>query len=103
MHYDASVVDDGHLDLGTIVKMSQAMSEEIVLEKLIHTLLVVAVEYTDAERGLLILPDGEGQRIAAEATAGDEGITVRYDGEPPAPSTLPGSILEYVLRTREDV
>src|SRR5713101_390942 len=103
MHYDASVMDDRHLDLGTIVKMSQAISEEIVLEKLIHTLLVMAVEYAKAERGLLILPDGERQRIAAEATAGDEGIALRYVGEPPAPSALPGSILTHVLRTREGV
>src|SRR5712664_805408 len=103
MRYDASVVDDGHLDLGTIVKMSQAISEEIILEKLIHTLLVVAVEYTDAERGLLILPDAEGQRIAAEATTGDEGVALRYVGEPPSPLALPNSILTYVVRTREDV
>src|SRR6266446_2167728 len=103
MHCDASVMDDRHLDLGTIVKMSQAISEEIVLEKLIHTLLVMAVEYANAERGLLILPHGECQRIAAEATTGDEGIVLRYVGEPAAPSALPGSILTDVLRRREDV
>src|SRR5216684_1075634 len=103
MQYDASVMDDRHPDLGTIVKMSQAISEEIVLEKLIHTLLVMAVEYANAERALLILPDGEFQRTAAEATTGDEGIALRYVGERPSPSALPNSILKYVLRTREGV
>src|SRR5437870_1986839 len=103
MHYDAYVMDDRHLDLGTIVKMSQAISEEIVLEKLIHTLLVMAVEYANAERGLLILSHGERQRIAAEATTGDKGIALRYVGEPPSPLALPNSILTYVLRTREGV
>jgi PAS domain S-box-containing protein len=103
MQYDASDMGGQHSDLGTIVKMSQAISEEIVLEKLTQTLLVTAVEHAEAKRGLLILPDGEGQRIAAEATTGDKGVAVRYIGEPPAPSALPGSILKYVLRTREDV
>ena len=91
------------LDLGTVVKMSQAISEQIVLEKLIHTLLVMTVEHAGAERGLLILPDGKGQRVAAEATTGDEGIAVRFVGEPPTPTALPGSILRHVLRTREGV
>src|SRR5258706_9311330 len=91
------------MDLGTIVKMSQAMSGEIVLEKLIRTLLVMTVEHAGAGRGLLILPDGDGQRVAAEATTDEESIAVRLVGEPPTPSGLPGSILTYVLRTREDV
>src|SRR5258708_4888339 len=63
----------------------------------------MTVEHAGAERGLLILPDGKGQRVAAEATTGDEGIAVRLVGEPPTPAALPGSILRYVLRTREDV
>ena len=91
------------LDLGTVVEMSHAISEEIVLEKLIHRLLVMAVEHAGAERGVLILPHGEGQRVAAEATTGQEGITVRFVGEPPARSSLPDSILKYVARTQQDV
>ena len=91
------------LDLGTVIKMSQAISEEMVLEKLIHRLLVMAVEQAGAERGVLLLPDGGGQRVVAEATPGEEGVAVRFVGEPPTPSALPGSILNYVLRTHEIV
>ena len=48
------------LDLETFIKASHAVSGEIVLEKLIETLLVIAVEHAGAERGLLILfRDGE--------------------------------------------
>ena len=44
------------LDLGTVVKASQAVSSEIVLGSLIETLMVIAIEHAGAERGLLILP-----------------------------------------------
>jgi hypothetical protein len=44
------------LDLATVIKVSQAVSGEIVLEKLIDTLMRTAIEHAGAERGLLILP-----------------------------------------------
>ena len=47
-----------HLDLATVIKVSQAVSGEIVLEKLIDTLMRTAIEQAGAERGLLILPRG---------------------------------------------
>ena len=47
-----------HLDLATVIKVSEAVSGEIVLEKLIDTLMRTAIEHAGAERGLLILPRG---------------------------------------------
>ena len=47
------------LDVETVVKASRALSGEIVLENLIKTLMVIAVEDAGAERGLLILPRGD--------------------------------------------
>ena len=44
-----------HLDLATVIKVSQAVSSEMVLEKLIDTLMRTAIEQAGAERGLLIL------------------------------------------------
>ena len=40
------------LDLATVIKVSQAVSGEIVLEKVIDTVLRMAVEQAGAERGL---------------------------------------------------
>ena len=48
-----------HLDLATVIKVSEAVSGEIVLEKLIDTLMRTAIEHAGAERGLLILPRGD--------------------------------------------
>ena len=56
------------LDLATVIKVSQAVSGEIVLEKLIDTLMRTAIEHAGAERGLLILPRGDELRIEAEAS-----------------------------------
>ena len=40
-----------HLDLATVIKVSQAVSGEIVLEKLLDTLMRTAIEHAGAERG----------------------------------------------------
>ena len=43
-----------HLDPATVIKISQAVTGEIILEKLIDGLLCAAMEHAGAERGLLI-------------------------------------------------
>ncbi|WP_213805173.1 sigma 54-interacting transcriptional regulator [Granulicella sp. dw_53] len=92
-----------HLDLATVIKVSQALSGEIVLEKLIQTLMRSVVEHAGAERALLIIPQGDTRRIEAEATTSREGITVRLVGKAVTSSDLPESILKYVVRTQETV
>jgi PAS domain S-box-containing protein len=91
------------LDLGTVMKASHAVSGEIVLEKLIETLLVIAVEHAGAERGLLILTHGEELRIVAEARTGRDGVKVELQDALVMPSALPDSLLHYVIRTQESV
>ena len=92
-----------HLDLVTVIRMSQAVAGEIVLEKLIETLMVIAVEHAGADRGLLILPHGGQFQIEAEARSGRDGIRVHLLGTPAAPSELPVPILEQVIRTQSQV
>jgi predicted ATPase/signal transduction histidine kinase len=91
------------LDLGTVVKASHAVAGEIVLEKLIETLMVIALEHAGAERGLLILPHGEELRIAAEARTGRDGVEVQLQDALVTLSDLPDSLLRYVIRTQESV
>ncbi|MBV9877495.1 MAG: AAA family ATPase [Verrucomicrobia bacterium] len=92
-----------HLDLSTVIKVSQAVSGEIVLEKLIDTLMRTAIEHAGADRGLLMLPRGAEQRIEAEATTSGETIAVRLGEIPEARDMVPESIVHYVARTRESV
>jgi len=89
------------LDLATVIKVSQAVSGEIILQKLIDALMRAAIEHAGAERGLLIVLRGAEQQIEAEATiTGDTIIVRRRDA---AINALPESILNFVTRTRECV
>ena len=92
-----------HLDLATVIKVLQAVSGEIVLEKLLDTLMRTALEQAGAERGLLILPRGDEQRIEAEATTSGDTVIVRLAEQSMAAATLPESIVNYVIRTQESV
>ncbi|HJY06598.1 MAG TPA: hypothetical protein VJ323_09780, partial [Bryobacteraceae bacterium] len=51
------------LDLATVIRVSQAVSSEIVLEKLFETVMRKAMEHAGAERGLLIVPRGDHLQI----------------------------------------
>ena len=92
-----------HLDLATVIKVSQAVSSQIVLEMLIDTLMRTAVEQAGAERGLLIVPRGAEQRIEAEATTGGDTVVVELRDQPVTAAVLPELVLHYVVRTRESV
>jgi PAS domain S-box-containing protein len=91
------------LDIGTVMKASQAVSGEIVLENLIETLRTIAVQHAGAERGLLILPQGEALQIAAEAATNRESVSVRFRQVPATSAELPESILRYVVRSKKSI
>lgn len=88
-----------HLDLATVIKVSEAVSSEIVLERLIDTIMRTAIEHAGAERGLLILPVGDNYRIEAEATTTRDQVTVVQRPAEITARELPRSMLQYALRT----
>jgi PAS domain S-box-containing protein len=92
-----------HLDLATVMKVSQAISGEIVLERLLDTLMRTAIEQAGAERGLLILARGAAPLIAAEATTSGDTIIVSPRDEAVTEAALPMSVLHYVWRAQEGV
>jgi PAS domain S-box-containing protein len=94
------IVDDHPLDMMAVLKMSQAVSGEIVLDRLIERLMVAVVEHSGAVRGLLLLPDEGELRIVAEAVTRDEGISVVLEA---FERRLPETVLSYVTRTQEVV
>jgi len=93
----------GELDVETVVKASQALSSEMVLNNLIEKLMRIVVEHAGAERGLLILFRGDELRIEAEATTGHGRVEVAVQQTIITPLNLPNSVLQYVIRTRERV
>jgi len=102
------------LDLLSVAKASQSISSEIVLDKVLRTLLQVVLEQGGAQRGCLLLAhDGDpstgaerGLSIEAEATLDEKGVrasvlqSVAVGSSSPL---VPASIVNYVLRTKERV
>jgi len=93
----------GQFDVDSVLKAAQAVSGEIVLDKLVEKLMRIAVEHAGAERGLLILFPGDEPRIAAEATTGRGQVEVTLRPTAASPAELPESVLHTAIRTRQSV
>jgi PAS domain S-box-containing protein len=92
-----------HFDLSTVLKLSQVVRAETDLERLIASVMRLALEHAGAERGLLIVPHPDGHRIEADARSGDDGVTVDLRQRSVEAGDLPQSVLQYVIRTGQRV
>jgi PAS domain S-box-containing protein len=86
----------GQLDALSIVKAQQAVSSEIVLERLVDTLMRVALQTGGAQRGALLLMEGESLELVAITDA----MGARL---PEGKEALPWTLLSFVRRTGESV
>jgi PAS domain S-box-containing protein len=91
------------LDVGTAVKASQAVSGEIVLDRLIEILMTIALEHAGAQRGLLILLHGDTPRIEAEGRTDQKTIEVMIRQKAVTAAEMPQSVLHTVIRMRHSV
>ncbi|WP_198651629.1 ATP-binding sensor histidine kinase [Dyella sp. C11] len=92
------------LDLATVIKVSEAVSGEMVFERLMETLMRTAIEHAGAQRGSLILPVGNGYQLAVEVETSRDGlVTVAIPNSTVGADDLPQSVLHYVARTKEIV
>ncbi|MEM5401103.1 MULTISPECIES: protein kinase domain-containing protein [Paraburkholderia] len=88
------------IDLGTVVRMSQAIASEIVSDKLIETLMVLAVEHAGADYGLLVFPREGKLRAEAEASVVRGAVRVHIVRAPVTSGKAPVSILDQVARSK---
>ena len=87
-----------------MIQIAQALSGEVVLEKLVDRLMRVAIKHAGADRGLLICPRSDELLIYAEATAHGEDIAIHVgERDASGAGTLPESLVRYILRTGETV
>jgi predicted ATPase/signal transduction histidine kinase len=98
----ASAERSDPLDFATLLKASQAISGEIVLDRLLGSLIGIIVENAGAESGALILDSGGRYTVRCVKAAGSRAAAVtsvpleRCD-------SLSHGIVNYVIRTREHV
>jgi GAF domain-containing protein len=93
--------DASHLDVLSVVKAQQAISREINLGRLVATLLRVALENAGAQRGALLLPQGEALQV--EALVDSAQGEVEAAPSEAAARELPWTLLSYVRRAGEHV
>ncbi|TAE59809.1 MAG: GAF domain-containing protein [Nostocales cyanobacterium] len=91
------------LDINTIIKASQTLSSEIMLDNLLTKLMTIVIENAGAEIGFLILKQQEKLYIAAQKTLDNSDIIVCQSHLEDKNKQLPTSIINYVIRTKEDV
>lgn len=96
------------LELTAVLRAAQALSGEIVLSKLLSTLLRTLLEAAGAVRGVLLLREGSTLYCAAEAGAG--GVTaVEISPTAPVPAAISESapvalsLVRYVERSGEEI
>ncbi|MBN1204136.1 MAG: PAS domain-containing protein, partial [Myxococcaceae bacterium] len=93
------------LDVLSVVKASQGISEEMVLPRLQETLLKLVCEQAGAQKGCLLLTQDSGLYLHAQASTGVKGLQVHLfrPALPPSSTQLPVSLVHYVHRTRESL
>ncbi len=91
------------LDLDSIVKASQTISGEIVLERLLAKLIRIIMENAGAQSGFLILESDGKLLIEARAAINPAEVEVMQSLPIEASKALSPAIVYYVHRTGEDV
>ncbi|HEY9853903.1 MAG TPA: AAA family ATPase [Leptolyngbyaceae cyanobacterium] len=90
------------LDLMTVVKASQAISSELVLDRLLEKLMQILIENAGAQKGILLLNKEGKLSIAAESYTDSKQVLL-----PSLPvensQNLPKLLINYVERTKKNV
>ncbi|MEG4911987.1 AAA family ATPase [Microcoleus sp. B7-D4] len=92
-----------NLDVSTVMKASQAISGEIMLDKLLSSLMKILIESAGAQRGYLILLTQEKLLIEAEGAINSQQVTVLQSIPVEDCQELSSAIVNYVARTQESV
>lgn len=88
---------------GDAAAMAAEAWDAIGVTRLAETLLRSVIEQAGAGRGMLLLPHAGGYRCAAEGWVDAAGMQVAAAAQAVLPVTLPETLLQFVLRTRETV
>ena len=101
--------DTASLDLSSIIKASQTLAGEIILESLLAKMMKIVIENAGAEKGYLIMEKEEG-KWAIEAATNSSGNVEVLQSIPieavSGASQMPmvsNSIVNYAIRTQKNV
>ncbi|MBW2465865.1 MAG: response regulator, partial [Deltaproteobacteria bacterium] len=91
------------VDLVTVLRASQTISEEIVLSNLLKEIMQIVIQNAGAQKGYLILEKNDSLFIEAEGHINKKDIKVLQSIPMESSSDLSAGIVNYVRRTMEIV
>lgn len=95
-------MDASAIDMNSVIKSTQAISSEIKLSALLHTLMSIIIENAGAEKGYFIRVDQDQLLMEAEATIDESDMSI-LGGIPLDDTKVAASIVHYVVRTGDSV
>ncbi|WP_428559913.1 MAG: diguanylate cyclase domain-containing protein [Solidesulfovibrio sp. DCME] len=90
------------LDIGSLLKATQAISQEIRLGALLRVIMTSVIENAGAQQGFLLLPEGRDWSVAAMATV-QEGVPTAANTPLEGSLLVSEAIVRYVIRSRLEV
>ncbi|MEG4304665.1 AAA family ATPase [Microcoleus sp. D3_18a_C4] len=102
-NYSTSSSHSSLLDLTTVVKASQALASEIVLDNLLEKLMKMAIENAGAQKGFLLMPKEGKLWIQAAASVESSDVAVEQCPRVSPAEVLPLTVINYVEKTHSDV
>jgi len=91
------------LDLATFMKATQAISSEIVLNKLLNKLMKIAIENAGAQKGFLILNQSGSLVVEAFGEVNSGEVNVQISPAVQIGQVVPVTTINYVQRTKSSV
>ncbi|PRQ09118.1 AAA family ATPase [Enhygromyxa salina] len=104
---DLTSRDPRGIDLASVLKSSRVLTSEIDLQRLLQTTLTIVLENAGAERGVLLIADGDELRVEASGRLDGPRADIQTFADAPIPleqaDGLPVcvSVAQYVARTRD--
>ncbi|MFW6415219.1 MAG: diguanylate cyclase, partial [Thermodesulfobacteriota bacterium] len=90
------------MDMTAVIKSTQALSSEIVLESLLEKMMKIAIEYAGAQRGIMFLQRNHEYYVEVEREASGN-IEILNSIPLEKYDNCPMSIVNYVIKTQENV
>ena len=95
---------DKEVDMLAVVQACQAISSDILLDKLLKTLMTIVLENTQAQQGYLLLNQNKKLSLAAQAHVEDQILVSQTHNQPGFPTpTLPNAIIDQVFSSQSRV
>ncbi|TVQ04428.1 MAG: GAF domain-containing protein [Balneolaceae bacterium] len=100
---DTSMAENSTLDLDTLMKAAQAISGEVVLDRLLKTLLNISIENAGAESGCIIMKKGQDWYIKSAYFANQTDQSENAETPLLENNRVPESLIQYIQNTKQSL